>query len=1362
MRTSPYKSTSYKHKKKISIVKHDTIGDYKIGPKIGQGTFSKVCQGIHIPTGEKVAIKILPKNQIKEKNDRIRIEKEISLQKKLHHQNIIQQYSILDTEKSIYIITEYCSGGELFDYIVSKRRLQEIEACRIYQQLINGLEYLHKQKICHRDLKPENLLFDSKHNLKIADFGLSNDYVFGKLSTPCGSPCYAAPEMVTGRQYYGDTVDIWSSGIVLYSMVCGYLPFEDDNQSVLFNKIAKGLFTMPSFLSNSCKDLIKNILITNPSKRYGFQEIKKHPWFMSVNNIGGKNILFTSPGIVIDYDVIPIDIDIIKEIYFTKAYKNFSILNIVNDVIRDKHNKITTAYYLILRKKLRNNEESISNINSNSKLFIDYIKKPISKMEYWDNNYDKIIDYYTNKVKEEINKEKELKKRIEQDKKKMTNKNKVNDLEILYTDNDIVNYNDISDASIEAQINKNFVDTNIVNDDFKLSTIVYDDEEKDLLKMSSSNRKPKERKRHNSYQKEPEENYLKYKMNNYELDSDEPIIKDIYDTPTNKKQFYDMTNENENEKEENEINNSLNSDNNELFNKIIKNDEIKVEFNGITNNIKGRNKVNNIGGKTNNSVCEVKPKNINIKDLILSDKKKYDNKNILITETYNNKNYCLSNDKSNKKDSKTKIIKINENKKEKPKKKKLNMQKCTLPNNSYLYKKIASMIDKDDKVLKFINKKKSNIKNENNNNYVKIDGIIKNNNKKNQSLEYRNNKSDINNLNLNNQKANITNGQKESNELLKINEKIELSTPRKNNNNKNNNNLKVNDINKLYNKLNAINNAPNYRKDKDSGKLNKNLNEINKNYKYIITNPNRNNFTKINNNNFCINSSIKNKKHFNNSQNNNNNHNSLINKYLITENNYKIYKKSCPNQKSISERINNNNNGNSKNKINPVLLSEISIKHRKIINGSSLEQKNRLNPIFNQIVHGPRINSLDKNFLKYDKAASRIKIKTPPKIQNGSNSVEIKDVKSNNLINKFQIQSNHLEITNTYYSNGSNENISLEKEKTPKNKNIITEYDNKANKITENNYNTNYINKKTHKKISNNEGKNAFKFLCNDNNRELFSKKNIKIYYKKFLNLNKRYNNSAENDARQRLNKNKQNFILELLASNSNNYQYNNSVILLNKNKNKLKKNNHINKNKNNFINNFINNPSNINNNYHKSSVQNIKSVLRNYHFSQENEKKKLNLGNSAFNIPLKSKKVIKNNNNYLNVQHNKPVKKENIKISNISNEKKIIDHVNKIPSAICCKCPIDKIKNTILKVYMKKMNLINDKNYPMITVTSLNSSFLIKCRCVNKLFNLSFELNISPFNDVKNYVLIKPNLIKGNRMAFVDLFQKIKNEILR
>ena len=372
----------------------NTIGDFIIGDKLGEGTFSKVCQGTHKTTKEKVAIKIMSKAQIKEPSDKIRIEKEINIQKRLHHNSIIQQYSIIETQTTIYIITEYCSGGELFDYIVSKRKLFEVEACRIFQQLISGLEYLHKQRIVHRDLKPENLLFDSKRNLKIADFGLSNEYK-GKLSTPCGSPCYAAPEMVTGKKYNGSSVDIWSSGIVLYTMVCGYLPFEDENQNILFGKIAKGCFSLPTYLSPPCKDLLRKILVTDPNIRYGFEQIKHHPWFTSVNNVMGKNIFFNSPGIFINEDVIPIDENIVIELH--EKFK-YDLRNIISDLIRNKHNNITTSYYLVLKRKVRLCEKSISDISPNSELFLAYIKKQISKMSHWNNDVEKIIDYYYKQV----------------------------------------------------------------------------------------------------------------------------------------------------------------------------------------------------------------------------------------------------------------------------------------------------------------------------------------------------------------------------------------------------------------------------------------------------------------------------------------------------------------------------------------------------------------------------------------------------------------------------------------------------------------------------------------------------------------------------------------------------------------------------------------------------------------------------------------------------------------------------------------------------------------------------------------------------------------------------------------------------
>lgn len=180
-----------------------------IGKTIGEGTFGKVKLGIHIPTGEKVAIKILEKAKIKDQADADRVSREIKILKIVHHPNVIQLYEIIESTKQLYLIMEYANGGELFDYIVSKGRLKEDEATRFFQQIVAGISYLQKLRISHRDLKPENLLLDDKMNIKIVDFGLSNIYKSGELlKTACGSPCYAAPEMIAGKKYHGGKVDI--------------------------------------------------------------------------------------------------------------------------------------------------------------------------------------------------------------------------------------------------------------------------------------------------------------------------------------------------------------------------------------------------------------------------------------------------------------------------------------------------------------------------------------------------------------------------------------------------------------------------------------------------------------------------------------------------------------------------------------------------------------------------------------------------------------------------------------------------------------------------------------------------------------------------------------------------------------------------------------------------------------------------------------------------------------------------------------------------------------------------------------------------------------------------------------------------
>jgi serine/threonine protein kinase len=256
------------------------IGEYISGEDIGHGTFSKVRLGVHKVTGEKVAIKVIKKANLREADDLTRVKREIDILNNLKHINIIKAFSIKEDQYRFYLIMEYCGGGELFNYIVKHKRLDEETCAFFFYQLINALEVIHKFNIAHRDLKPENILLTDDKVLKIIDFGLSNSYREGNLlSTPCGSPCYASPEMVAGKDYNGFMIDIWSSGIVLYAMVCGFLPFEDLDNESLFAKILACKVHYPSFMPTNIKDILKKMLVTDPETRIQIHEIKQHPFY---------------------------------------------------------------------------------------------------------------------------------------------------------------------------------------------------------------------------------------------------------------------------------------------------------------------------------------------------------------------------------------------------------------------------------------------------------------------------------------------------------------------------------------------------------------------------------------------------------------------------------------------------------------------------------------------------------------------------------------------------------------------------------------------------------------------------------------------------------------------------------------------------------------------------------------------------------------------------------------------------------------------------------------------------------------------------------------------------------------------------
>uniref|UniRef100_A0A7S2YEB4 non-specific serine/threonine protein kinase n=1 Tax=Entomoneis paludosa TaxID=265537 RepID=A0A7S2YEB4_9STRA len=256
------------------------IGQFILGKNLGIGAFGKVKLATHAVTGHKVAVKILNKAKIKQLGMEEKVQREINILHLCTHPHIIRLYEVIDTPTDIFLVNEYVSGGELFDHIVSKGRLSADEARNFFHQIISGVEYSHFQKIVHRDLKPENLLLDANHNIKIADFGLSNLMRDGDfLRTSCGSPNYAAPEVISGHLYAGPEVDVWSCGVILYALLCGSLPFDDESIPNLFKKIKSGMYALPTHLSQLAKNLIPRMLEVDPMKRITIPEIRLHPWF---------------------------------------------------------------------------------------------------------------------------------------------------------------------------------------------------------------------------------------------------------------------------------------------------------------------------------------------------------------------------------------------------------------------------------------------------------------------------------------------------------------------------------------------------------------------------------------------------------------------------------------------------------------------------------------------------------------------------------------------------------------------------------------------------------------------------------------------------------------------------------------------------------------------------------------------------------------------------------------------------------------------------------------------------------------------------------------------------------------------------
>ncbi|XP_008549616.1 serine/threonine-protein kinase MARK2 isoform X5 [Microplitis demolitor] len=259
------------------------IGKYKLLKTIGKGNFAKVKLAKHIPTGKEVAIKIIDKTQLNPGSLQ-KLFREVRIMKMLDHPNIVKLFQVIETEKTLYLVMEYASGGEVFDYLVLHGRMKEKEARAKFRQIVSAVQYCHQKKIIHRDLKAENLLLDSEMNIKIADFGFSNEFTPGnKLDTFCGSPPYAAPELFQGKKYDGPEVDVWSLGVILYTLVSGSLPFDGSTLRELRERVLRGKYRIPFYMSTDCENLLKKFLVLNPTKRAslevrGDKNIMKDKW----------------------------------------------------------------------------------------------------------------------------------------------------------------------------------------------------------------------------------------------------------------------------------------------------------------------------------------------------------------------------------------------------------------------------------------------------------------------------------------------------------------------------------------------------------------------------------------------------------------------------------------------------------------------------------------------------------------------------------------------------------------------------------------------------------------------------------------------------------------------------------------------------------------------------------------------------------------------------------------------------------------------------------------------------------------------------------------------------------------------------